>query len=107
MLVIVVENVPPRLRGRLAIWLLEVRAGVYVGKFSAKVREMIWSHVEAGIGDGNAVIAWQVRDEAGFDFQTIGPNRRIPTDMDGARLVSFFPPEPEDAESVGSPDPLP
>ena len=26
MLVIVAENVPPRLRGRLAIWLLEVRA---------------------------------------------------------------------------------
>ena len=34
MLVIVVENAPPRLRGRLAIWLLEVRAGVYVGKVS-------------------------------------------------------------------------
>ena len=31
MLVIVVENAPPRLRGRLAVWLLEVRAGVYVG----------------------------------------------------------------------------
>ncbi|MGS5230998.1 type I-E CRISPR-associated endoribonuclease Cas2e, partial [Escherichia coli] len=31
MLVVVTENVPPRLRGRLAIWLLEVRAGVYVG----------------------------------------------------------------------------
>ncbi|WP_433914847.1 type I-E CRISPR-associated endoribonuclease Cas2e, partial [Escherichia coli] len=26
MLVVVTENVPPRLRGRLAIWLLEVRA---------------------------------------------------------------------------------
>ena len=32
MLAIVVENVPPRLRGRLAVWLLEVRAGVYVVK---------------------------------------------------------------------------
>ena len=31
MVVVVTENVPPRLRGRLAIWLLEVRAGVYVG----------------------------------------------------------------------------
>lgn len=26
MIVVVTENVPPRLRGRLAIWLLEVRA---------------------------------------------------------------------------------
>ena len=31
MLVIVVSNAPPRLRGRLAVWLLEIRAGVYVG----------------------------------------------------------------------------
>jgi hypothetical protein len=31
MLVIVVENAPPRLRGRLGLWLVEVRAGVYVG----------------------------------------------------------------------------
>jgi CRISPR-associated protein Cas2 len=40
MLVIVVENVPPRLRGRLAVWLLEIRAGVYVGTYSRKVREI-------------------------------------------------------------------
>ena len=56
MLVIVVENVPPRLRGRLAIWLLEVRAGVYVGTVSRRVREMIWNTVIKGIEDGNAVM---------------------------------------------------
>lgn len=94
MLVIVVENVPPRLRGRLAIWLLEIRAGVYVGRFSPKVRAMIWSHVEAGVGDGNAVMAWSAPTESGFDFMTLGPNRRIPVEMDGAKLVSFFPPDP-------------
>jgi len=91
MLVIVVENVPPRLRGRLAIWLLEVRAGVFVGNYSAKVREHIWSQVEAGIGDGNAVMAWRAGNEAGFDFVTLGTNRRIPVELDGAKLVSFLP----------------
>lgn len=94
MLVIVVENAPPRLRGRLATWLLEIRAGVYVGRFSTKVRAMIWTHVEAGIGDGNAVMAWSNTSESGFDFVTLGPNRRIPIEMDGAKLVSFFPPDP-------------
>lgn len=93
MLVIVVENVPPRLRGRLAVWLLEIRAGVYVGRFSPKVRTLIWRQVEAGIGDGNAVMAWSDTSESGFDFVTLGPNRRIPVEMDGAKLVSFFPPD--------------
>jgi CRISPR-associated endoribonuclease Cas2 subtype I-E len=41
MLVIVLENAPPRLRGRLAVWLLEIRAGVYVGDYSAKVRNYL------------------------------------------------------------------
>ena len=91
MLVIVVENAPPRLRGRLAIWLLEIRAGVYVGKVSRRVREMIWKQVETGIDGGNAVIAWTTNTERGFDFNTVGENRRIPTEMDGIKLVSFLP----------------
>jgi len=93
MMVIVVENVPPRLRGRLAVWLLEVRAGVYVGDYSVKVRNMIWEQVEEEIGEGNAVLVWTAQNESGFDFQTLGSNRRIPCEMDGIQLVSFLPPE--------------
>lgn len=89
MMVIVVENAPPRLRGRLAVWLLEIRAGVYVGKVSRRVREMIWHQVQAGIGEGNAVVAWVTNKESGFDFETLGANRRIPCDFDGVKLVSF------------------
>lgn len=105
MLVIVVENVPPRLRGRLAVWLLEVRAGVYVGRYSVKVREMIWNQVSAGLGDGNAVMAWSTGDEGGFEFLTLGTNRRIPTDLDGARLVSFLPQEPDSDDDNNLADP--
>ena len=93
MLVIVVENAPPRLRGRLAVWLLEVRAGVFVGDVSRKVREMIWMNVEKGIGEGNAVMTWSTNTESGFDFMTLGSNRRIPVEMDGIKLVSFLPEE--------------
>ncbi len=93
MLVTVVENAPPRLRGRLAVWLLEVRAGIYVGKVSRRVREMIWTQIEKGIEEGNAVMAWSTNTESGFDFMTLGANRRIPVEMDGLKLVSFLPEE--------------
>jgi CRISPR-associated protein Cas2 len=89
MMVIVVENAPPRLRGRLAVWLLEVRAGVYVGNYGRRVREMIWGQVLAYIEDGNAVIAWAAPHDAGFLFDTCGANRRVPVDLDGFRLVRF------------------
>ena len=98
MLVIVVENAPPRLRGRLALWLLEVRAGVYMGKVSRRVREMIWDSVEKGISEGNAVIAWSTNTESGFDFMTLGANRRIPVEMDGIKLVSFLPEDSQKTE---------
>ncbi len=100
MLVIVVENVPPRLRGRLAIWLLEVRAGVYVGKVSRRVRELIWKQVEEAIVTGNAVMVWSTNTESGFDFVTVGKNRRMPKEMDGIKLVSFLPEEKFENESV-------
>jgi len=96
MLVIVVENGPARLRGRLALWLLEVRAGVYVGDYSRRVQEMIWQQVNAGIEDGNAVMIWSTNTESGFDFLTLGKNRRIPVEFDGLKLVSFLPPEQEE-----------
>jgi len=91
LMVVATENVPPRLRGRLALWLIEVRSGVYVGNYSVKVREMIWDHVEEGIEGGNAVMVWADPGDAGYDFRTIGENRRIPKDMDGVRLISFLP----------------
>jgi CRISPR-associated protein Cas2 len=91
MLVIVVENAPPRLRGRLALWLLEVQAGVYVGDLSRRVREMIWQQVEQGIEEGNAVMVWRTNTESGFDFVTLGKSRRMPVELDGLKLVSFYP----------------
>lgn len=93
MLVVVTENVPPRLRGRLAIWLLEVRAGVYVGDVSRRIREMIWLQVSKQAEQGNVVMAWATNTESGFEFQTYGENRRMPVDLDGLRLVSFYPVE--------------
>lgn len=90
-MVIVVENAPPRLRGRLSLWLAEIRAGVYVGVYSRRARERIWNEVSRMIGDGNAVIAWSAPTDSGFMFEAIGPNRREPADFDGLTLVRFKP----------------
>jgi len=91
MLVIVVENAPPRLRGRLAVWLIEARAGVYVGVYSRRTREMIWEEVLGSIGEGNAVMAYATPNDAGFAIETCGRNRRIPVNVDGFSLMRFHP----------------
>ncbi len=95
-LVVVTENVPPRVRGRMAIWLLEVRAGVYIGDVSKRTREMIWQQLCEGHEDGNVVMAWSSNHESGYEFQTLGPNRRLPVEFDGLNLVAFHPVENPD-----------
>ncbi len=100
MQVIVLENAPPRLRGRLSLWMLEIRAGVYVGNVSKRHRDRIWKRVCDEIdeeGEGNAVLAWTARNEAGYDFDTFGENRRVPVDLDGLKLISFQPVEDPEA----------
>ena len=96
MMVIVVENAPPRLRGRLSLWLAEIRAGVYVGTYSRRVRERIREETRLMIEDGNAVIAWSAPTDSGFAFETAGANRREAIDLDGLTLVRFNPPAPPD-----------
>ncbi len=89
-MVIVVENVPDRLRGRLAVWMLEIRAGVYIGDYSNKTQKMVWETIEKGIENGNAVMSWDIPNEPGYDFLTVGSNRRVPVDYCGLKMISFL-----------------
>ncbi len=91
MLVIVLENTPPRLRGYLTRLFLEVRAGVYVGDYSQRVRERVWKVINIEIGEGNAVIAWSRPNDLGFAFDTCGSSRRLPVEFDGIQLCAFLP----------------
>ena len=52
---------------------------------------MIWEQLENGFEEGNVVMAWATNTESGYEFQTLGPNRREPVEWDGLRLVSFLP----------------
>jgi len=100
MLVIVLENAPPRLRGYLTRLFLEIRAGVYVGDYSERVRERVWDVVEKELEDGDAVMVWSRPNDLGFDFATCGPNRRMPVELDGLKLCAFHPVDtPAEAEA--------
>ena len=78
MVVLILENVRPSLRGELSRWLLEVKTGVFVGKVSALVREELWQIVEQQLGKGSAVMLHPTNNEQGFSAKTLGnPPRRL------------------------------
>src|SRR5439155_9740788 len=73
MVIAVLERVPVGLRGDLTRWLLEVRAGVFVGTCSGVVRERLWRHIEREVGDeGGAVLVHTADNEQGFTVDVVG-----------------------------------
>jgi CRISPR-associated protein Cas2 len=59
---------------------------------------MLWMTIVDGIEDGTAIMGWGTNNEAGYDFVTIGTNRRIPVDFAGVQLISFIPQKPDQSK---------
>ena len=98
MVVITMNNCPPKLRGDLTKWLFEIHTGVYVGRISAKVREMLWSRVCQNIKDGQAVMVYSFANEQHLEFRTHNTEWKI-RDFDGIKLM-MRPKSPEQTEEV-------
>ncbi len=88
LLMMTLEKVPPRLRGYLSRWLIEVSSGVYVGRVSALVRDLLWEKsIDLG-GDGRLIQAWTANNEQGFEVRLHGDHERHIVDFDGFLLVA-------------------
>jgi CRISPR-associated protein Cas2 len=87
MVVFILENVRPSLRGELSRWLLEIKAGVSTGKVSALVRDELWHLIGQKLGKGSAVMIYPTNIEQGFNAKILGnPTRRL-IDIEGMLLV--------------------
>ncbi|GAA6733701.1 type I-E CRISPR-associated endoribonuclease Cas2e [Thermus oshimai] len=88
MVVMILEKVPKSLRGELTRWLLELDTGVFVGRVSATVRDLLWSKVVEKAGDGRCAMAWRTNNEQGFSLRLHGYQDRALRDFDGIVLVA-------------------
>lgn len=86
MTVIVVAACPVGLRGHMTRWLLEIAPGVFVGKISARVRELMWQRVVEMVRTGRAIMVYAADNEQGLAFQVHEHNWK-PVDIDGITLM--------------------
>lgn len=86
MIVLTMTNCPPKLRGDLSKWLLEINTGVYVGNVNARVRELIWKRVCENIKNGQATLVFPANNEQHMDFYVHNTNWQ-PIDLDGIKLI--------------------
>ena len=89
MIIIIVENVSESLRGEISKYLLEVKAGVFIGKISKLVRDNLWASIKASVPVGGALIAYSMNNEQGFTFESYGELTRKTVDYDGLTLLYY------------------
>ncbi len=87
MVVLILENVPRGLRGELSRWMLEPKAGVFVGSLSGMVRERLWEKVCKESRGGSSVMVHDTNHEQGFVIRTDGEGRRGVEDFEGLFLI--------------------
>ncbi len=86
MIVITLTDCPISLRGDLTKWLLEINAGVFVGKVSARVRDNLWERVVKNVKNGRATLVYSTNNEQRMDFRIHHSENEI-IDFDGLKLV--------------------
>ncbi len=87
MTVIVLERVPTGLRGELTRWFLEPRAGVFVGRPSAMVRDRLWERACRAVNGGAAIMIHSSDTEQGYSVRIWGEPSREVVDFEGLWLV--------------------
>lgn len=87
MVVMVLERVTRALRGELTHWLIEVKAGVFVGDVNAMVRDRLWEKCAGRRGAGSVFQAWSGNNEQGFSMRLVGEDRRAVVNWEGVQLI--------------------
>ncbi len=86
MVVISLTDCPPKLRGDLTKWLLEINTGVYCGQLSARVRDELWGRICENIKNGRATMVYSAPGEQRLDFKIHNTDWQ-PVDYDGIKLI--------------------
>jgi CRISPR-associated protein Cas2 len=87
MVVFILERVPVSVRGELTRWMLELRAGVFVGSISALVRDLLWEKIGKSLKGGSAILIHSSATEQGFSIRYWGETSRIVRDFEGLLLI--------------------
>ena len=87
MIVLVVSKAPPSLRGKLTRWLLQLKAGVYVGTLSTRVRGRLWESTCESLRGGWAIMLFSAKTEQGFDIKAHGAAPIVFEDLEGLWLA--------------------
>lgn len=88
MMIVIANDLPPAVRGRMKLWFIEPRPNVFVSgikdSVAATVVAFLYKHCPAESG---LLLVRSTREPPGFTLQCIGPPRKPITAVSGLQLI--------------------
>ncbi len=88
MLIVIANDLPPVVRGRMKLWFIEPRPNIFVSGIKDSVAETVISYLYkyCPASSGLMIINSQSQ-QPGYEIRTVGPPRKPITDISGLQLV--------------------
>lgn len=88
MLVVLANDLPPAVRGRMKLWFTEPRANVFVSGIKDSVALTVIDYLHKHCSPESGVMIFRsLPKPPGFEVQTIGPTRKSLVEISGFQLV--------------------
>lgn len=88
MLVVLANDLPPAVRGRMKLWFTEPRANVFVSGIKDSVALTVIDYLHKHCPPESGVMIFRsLSKPPGFEVQTIGPTRKSLVEISGFQLV--------------------
>ncbi len=88
MLVVIANNLPPAVRGRMKLWFIEPRANIFVSGVKDAVAEKViaylYDHCQS---DSGLMIFRRIPEPPGYEICGIGDTKRNLIEISGLQLV--------------------
>lgn len=88
MLVVVANDLPAAVRGRMKLWFVEPRANVFVSGVKDSVAKTVIDYLYKHCPPESAVMIFRSNSTPpGYEIRTIGPTRKHLVEISGLQLV--------------------
>lgn len=88
MLVVVANDLPPAVRGRMKLWFIEPRANIFVSGVKDSVAKTVVDYLHKHCPPESGIVMFRsLPGPPGYEVQTIGPTRKTMIEISGLQLV--------------------
>ena len=88
MLVVVANDLPPAVRGRMKLWFVEPKPNVFVSGIKDAVAVTVIDYLYAHCPPESGIILFRsLPTPPGYEIQAIGPTNKTMTKLSGLQLV--------------------